>query len=88
MRCGMFFGWHPFYGQNTFFPWYGILGIIFQIVIIIGIIALITYLVKQIIRNGKAGRNDSGDPLLILKERLAKGEITEEEFEKMKRYLT
>lgn len=55
---------------------------LFWVLIILGII----YLVKLIIGGEKKGKED--DPLEILKRRYAKGEISEEEFKKMKEDVT
>jgi len=56
---------------------------IFSILMVLGIISLVTLL------SGRARRETHGEsPLHILKRRYAKGEITREEFEKMKDELT
>jgi putative membrane protein len=53
--------------------------IIFWVLIILGIV----YLIKLIARGGRRKQLDE-TPMDILKRRYAKGEVTKEEFEKMK----
>jgi len=67
---------------------YGVVGFIlmlaFWILIIIGIVVFIRWIINQTkLRDTIAGKA----PLEILKERYAKGEITKEEFEKIKKDL-
>lgn len=67
------------------------LGAILSLVFWVLIIAAIVFLVVWLARNpGRAGLTaPSGDPALeILKARYAKGEITKEQFEEMRRTLT
>lgn len=60
------------------------LGLIFWILIIVGVILLIKWLVDQ----GKTtGGGEQQSSLEILKSRYARGEITAEEFEEMKKRL-
>ncbi len=83
------------YGNGPYGPMgpgyygYGIVGgiifIIFWIVVIVGII----YLIRALVRGGKEERwkrwiEKEDRAMDILKERYAKGEITKEQFEKMK----
>jgi len=69
-------------GQGTTGAW-SFLGMIFWIVLIVGIILLIVWLVTR--TPGISKREESA--LEILKKRYAKGEITKQEFEKMKKDL-
>ena len=69
-------------GQGTTGAW-SFLGMIFWIVLIVGIILLIVWLVTR--TPGVSKRDESA--LEILKKRYAKGEITKQEFEKMKKDL-
>lgn len=69
-------------GQGTTGTW-SFLGMIFWIVLIVGIILLIVWLVTRM--PGVSKREESA--LEILKKRYAKGEITKQEFEKMKKDL-
>jgi putative membrane protein len=65
------------YGWGMGFGW--IYMIIFWVLVILGIL----YLVKLFTR-GTTPEDKYGTPLEILKQRYAKGEITREEFEKMR----
>lgn len=72
------------YGMGGFgFGW--IFMILWWALIIVGIVAL----VKWVMSSGTGGRNGGdGRALDILKERYARGEIDEQEFQKRKRDLT
>lgn len=78
---------HGFGGMGGFGGW-GIFNSIFMlafwILIIVGIIFLIKYLVTQ----SGSQKSSSESPLEILKKRYAKGEITKEEFERMKKEIS
>lgn len=63
----------------------GILGILFMILFWAAVILLIVWLYRQIRGTGVEGVSKSA--LDILKERYAKGEITKEEFQEMKKEL-
>ena len=57
--------------------------VIFTIFIVLGVIHLVNLI------SGSRGRETQAEsPLLILKRRYAKGEITKEEFERMKKEIT
>ena len=62
--------------------WHGLFGSIFMIVFWIAVIYFIVWLVRE-----NTNKNGSGDKksLDVLKERYAKGEITKEQFESMKK---
>ena len=63
---------------------YGWIYMILGMLLIVGIALLIVWLVRQS-GSGSAGSRDSGETALdILKKRYAKGEISKEEYERMK----
>lgn len=84
---GTCWGWNPMgYGSG----WMGMgMGIAFWILIIVGIVVLVRWLMISS-RGGSSapGASSGGRALDILKERYAKGEISKQEFEDMKRDLT
>ncbi len=65
------------YGWGMGFGW--IFMIIFWVMVILGVV----YLVQVVVKGGKSMERKE-TPLDILKKRYAKGEITKEEFERMK----
>ena len=80
---GWGWGW---YGSGS---WMGIVGsimmLVFWALVIAGVVLLIRWLASQGRQGGGAGGGRG--PLDILKERYAKGEITREQFEQMRRDL-
>ena len=74
------------YGMPGGFEFGGIFMILWWVLIIVGIIALVRWLATS---SGRGG-HDGGDSkaLDILKQRYARGEIDEQEFQKRKRDLT
>ncbi|MGB9716670.1 MAG: SHOCT domain-containing protein [Thermodesulfovibrionales bacterium] len=76
----MFWGNHG-WGMGFGFGW--LLMILFWVLVILGIV----YLVKVIAGSARKGEKEE-TALDILKKRYAKGEISKEEFEKMKEDLT
>jgi len=67
--------------------WIGmIFGFIFFILLVIGIIFLIVWLVKRSNNPGVENKTDSKS-LEVLKERYARGEITKDQFDNMKKDL-
>ena len=67
--------------------WWGMgLGMLLMIVFWGGLIALITWIVMKLIRSGQ--QPSSATPLEIAKARYAKGEISREEFERLKEDLS
>jgi len=86
----MMWGWPNmmggFYGGGM--GWIGmILGFIFFILIIIGIIFLIIWAVKRS-THSEIEDKTGNKALEVLKERYAKGEITKEQYESMKKDLS
>ena len=72
-----------FYGGGL--GWIGmVFGFIFFILVVIGIIFLIVWLVKRSNYPGVENRAES-KALEVLKERYAKGEITKDQFDNMKK---
>ncbi|MCJ7471337.1 MAG: SHOCT domain-containing protein [Actinobacteria bacterium] len=85
----MMWGWPNmmggFFGGGM--GWTGIiLSFIFFILIIIGIILLIVWLVKRVTHSGSEDKTGS-KAIDILKERYAKGEITKDQYESIKKDL-
>lgn len=70
-------------GCGGFFPFLSIL----KLLVGFGILTLIVFLVVRASKGGLMVGSESGKALEILKERYAKGEITEEEFKKIKKEL-
>lgn len=70
------FGW----GWN----WFGGLWMIIWWAIVLGVIALAVYGLLNVGRRETLGGAGRPDPLRILKERYARGEITAEEYRRMK----
>lgn len=68
-------GWMPMMG----------LGLLFMVLFWVFVIASVIYLVKWLMGQGIAGRQESG--LDILKKRYARGEISKQEFDAMKQDL-
>ncbi|MBF8280364.1 MAG: hypothetical protein HW383_137 [Candidatus Magasanikbacteria bacterium] len=73
---------YPYYGSGVF-SWLGMLMMIVWWVIIIAVVAAVARWLLREFKSGGAGNR----PLDILKERFAKGEITEKQFEEMKKKL-
>jgi putative membrane protein len=76
------------YYNYEFFPFH-VLGSIFMVVFWVFLVLLMVRLFRHLGRGGKHGRGMhdwlGGNALEILKERYAKGEITREQFEQMKK---
>lgn len=74
-------GWHRWYGGGFFGG--GIFMMIFNVLLIF----LVIFLGFRFLRGGSIPGMNNETPLDILKKRLAKGEITKEEFEELKKAL-
>ncbi len=75
--------WHWGWG-NGVFPFFFV-GAGFRLVVLAGIVVGIVYLVRAINRRGGMGHGESARD--ILEKRYARGEISKEQFEEMKRTL-
>lgn len=62
---------------------------IIGLLLLVGLVVLIVWVVTTISRSGRAATHDPSRPTPneILRERFARGEITEEEFEKVRKVL-
>ncbi len=78
-------GWSG-YGYG-FSPWWGILGIVFWALVIIGVVLLLVWLFRQVQPGGVGPGPGAPRPIDILRERYARGEITKEQFDQMRRDL-
>ena len=78
--CGFMWGWNQMMN-------FGFGGGIFMMFIFAIVIGLIIYFVITNTKSNRSARESNETSLDIVKERFAKGEITEEEFEKMKKVL-
>ena len=78
------FGMHNYGMMNGYGMGYGtgILGLIFSILVIIGLVLLIKYLWES-----GGGKREQESVLEIIKKRYARGEINKEEFEEKKKDL-
>lgn len=85
----MMWGWpNMMGGYYGGIGWIGmILSFIFFILIIIGIILFIVWLVKRATHPGTEQSKTNSKALEVLKERYAKGEISKEQFESIKKDL-
>lgn len=84
----MMWGYYNNWGEMAPFGFaFGIAGLIFMILWWALIILAIVYLARWVIRQSSTFYKEKS-PVDILKERYAKGEISREEFEKMKKDLS
>jgi len=79
-------GWGP--GHMMYWPWGGMFMMIPMFLLVIGAIFLIIYMLRKVSDTGQHFHPGKETPLDILKKRYARGEITREEFEEMKRDLS
>ncbi len=80
-------GMMGYYGGFGFSPWMGIVMLLFWVLVIGGIAWLVAWLVREE-RLAHVGPGPSRPrPLDILRERYARGEITREQYEQMRRDL-
>jgi putative membrane protein len=77
------------FGTNTFGGQYMWIGMVLHILFVIAVFVLIVWIVKKLLSNQKPKTVtvDSSKALEIIKERYAKGEITKEEFENLRKDL-
>jgi putative membrane protein len=76
-------------GYSGYCGWGGGVGIIFMVLFWVIVIGLIVFAVTRMGHHGHMWHSMSGrDPLDIARERYAKGEIDENEFEKIKKNLS
>lgn len=82
----MWFGGGPF-----FHGWYGIGGVVMMFIFFFIVIAALFFVVRWILGYRGCGisqtHKNNNDALEILKVRYAKGEITKDEFEEIKKHL-
>ncbi len=64
-------------------PWWGIAGMVFGLAVLLGMVLLVIWAVRQLAPAGGTGSR----ALEILKERYARGELTREQYEQMRRDL-
>lgn len=78
--------WH----WPTGMEWWMMFGGIWLILLLGGIIALVVWVVKKVTERGSSGSSVTGgrSPLDIAKERYARGEISREQFEQIKKDLS
>jgi putative membrane protein len=74
------------YAQGGSWLWYGLFGHVLMLVFWAAIIYFVIWLVRN--NTNRNGNEDSKKALDVLKERYAKGEITKEQFESIKKDIT
>jgi putative membrane protein len=73
-------GW----GSSAFNPWWGVLTVLFWVLIVGGIALLVAWFVRQGPASGAPSNGRDSRAMEILRERYARGEISHEEFERMR----
>ncbi len=79
-------GWGWGMGHAGYGLPYWWLGVGFRIIVLAAVVTGIVYLVRYLARQGRLGHHEES-PLEILQKRYARGEITREQYEEMKRDL-
>lgn len=77
------YGYRYGYGVNL---WWGALMMVFWVLVIAGIVALVVWAIREK-QPSPTGRVRESEALEILKQRYARGEITREEYERMRQDL-
>jgi putative membrane protein len=75
------------FGSNTFGGQYMWIGMVLHILFVIAVFVLVIWIVKKLLNNQKPKAIESSKALEIIKERYAKGEITKEEYDNLRRDL-
>jgi len=72
-------------GMMNGFGGFGLIGLLFNLVIVIGIVVLIIWAVKRFTRGTASSNQPSGgqSPREILQARYARGELTREQYQQM-----
>ena len=77
----MWYGWNEGMGIMMIFGW------LFSLAVLFGIVLLIIWAVKQFNQRPAAGGGGGDNALNIARERYARGEITQAQFDEIKRAL-
>jgi putative membrane protein len=72
-------------GWGGFSPWWGVLMMLFWLLVIAGIVLLVIWLFRQGTPAAAGPGGSSARALDILRERYARGEISRDEYEQMRR---
>jgi len=72
-------------GWNHMMGYSGYGGMLMWLILIIVIVAIVYFVLERGKNSGNQNRSNRESPMEVLKKRYAKGEITKEEFDKMKR---
>lgn len=74
--------------HGGWFMGHGLFGLFVGIVLIAMVVYLLVSVVKTVLTAGRKTNSDAGDSLEIVKRKFARGEISEEEYRRMKDILT